>query len=74
MTCCDRMDELIEAGYAQLDPTKHETSKPLITFADAAFKNSSELEVDFCPFAGPSIPDLSLPGRHSIAPPHLMST
>ena len=58
MTCCDRMDELIEAGYAQLDPTKHETSKPLITFADAAFKNSSELEVNFCPFCGAQYPRL----------------
>lgn len=62
MTCCDGMDKLIEAGYAQLDPTKHETSKPLLTFADAAFKNSSELEVNFCPFCGAKYPRLVTTG------------
>ncbi len=56
------MGELIEAGYAQLDPTKHETSKPLITFADDAFKNSAELEVDFCPFCGAKYPRLVTTG------------
>jgi hypothetical protein len=65
MTCCDRMDELIEAGYAYLDPTKHKTSKLLIIFADTAFKNSAELEVKFgfVLFVGPSILYLSLPVR-----------
>jgi len=62
MTCCDRMDELIEAGYAYLDPAKHGTSKPLITFADTAFKNSAELEVNFCPFCGAKYPRLVATG------------